>query len=448
MRFQLRLATWTVTGALQQLVLFGIGALSTAALAALVLVVIGSLAIRGLLPGVDRDLDQRWAEELAPLSTLPDRYPPVSMNLGARRLEQLGADLGITLPPTEYAHRPRPTREAAAELEAVTDLLVDRDTLDDWTLDPSYGDWRSRHQATISEIVEVSLNDPSPRWEMDELRFPGGPVTNPAGQILLQRVLATEAWIDAANGGTSVARTFDAMWRLSGQLFESPQPAAHTTGLTILQLQLGLLRRLPRAPDGWRQRLGELDPMRSALVGFLYDTWQVRRRAGTVFENRHPFLGFVAQPFARALAVPHHDTMLFAVSELQRRELTTFDPDEFSAELHARIPRWNTYARNSLPASWWAWPHGVREALEIELTSRVLELRERLSVAGPSAVDGIEPRQPGRLQGLSWHYELSGPIVRISLHPDVFADEQSPAMEAAVAIDERTQEDVRRSGAR
>jgi hypothetical protein len=270
-------------------------------------------------------------------------------------------------------------------------------------------------------------------WDNDIAVYTDGPATDLEGHRLLQRVLATEALLAAELGRmTDVSDALTAMWRINQPLLAGPQPPSQAAGRGNLELQLAVLSRLDQPPEGWRERLSSQNPMASALAGYLCETWQIRQRAETLLDSRHSILGFIIQPFARALAVHHEQTMLFAVTELPDRDVTTFDPDEFGAELFARVPRWNTASRAALPADWSTWPHSVRTALRTELTERVLELRSR-----PDAVDRIQPRQPAGISGLSWSYEVRGSAVTISIEPEPFAGAGGRPLRATVDLSSR-----------
>jgi len=373
------------------------------------------------------------------LSTFPDRFPAPAINDTAQRLEPIAAELGIKLAPPENAHRPRPTHSAAAELDELDDVLVASDTLHGWQFDPRYKEWRPRHLTRFAEVVSVALDGEPPIWGNDPTRHSEGPATNLAGQIQLQRVLATEAWIAAATSDTAAAeRILDAMWQLGRFLHAGPQPEAYRAAQVILDLQLVVLRHISVAPEKWRHRLTALDPMKTTLDGFMCEAWQVRRRSETLFDNRQPILGFIAQPFARALTIPYHEAMVYAVAELPRRDVMTLDPDDFGAEMHARLPRWNTIARAALPEHWGAWPRGVRAALQTELTSRVLELREHRLAEGKSAIQRLEPRQQARVKGLSWLYEIQDQTVTILVDPEPFADDRTPSLRDTVDLGSTT----------
>ena len=97
MTFRQRLAAWAFTGFLQQAVLLGLGFCAAVIVVAVVVLLFGSLAVRAVLPTIDRKIDAGWAEALGPLSTLEDRYPPVPTNTRARVLEAAAAKLGISL---------------------------------------------------------------------------------------------------------------------------------------------------------------------------------------------------------------------------------------------------------------------------------------------------------------------------------------------------------------
>jgi hypothetical protein len=426
MRFRFRVVSWAITSAVEHAVLIGLGAVTAAAVVGVVVVVVGSLVVRGLLPMIDRRVDEEWAKAVAPMSSFPDQESSSAYNQTAVRLETVAAEIGIDLAPSTRPDRPHSTQEAGTAFSEIAEELVDlgrlRPTQPEAEQDHSrYRAWRDHHHPRITEAIAVILTGDPPLWDNDLQRFPEGPDTDLAAHLRLHRVLTVEAWLDAADGDHPAAgRALEASWWLNQGLLASPQLEVHRVAMSALELQTAVLRRIPEPEHHWQDRLRSLNPSEYARRAYLCRSWQLRRRAETMLADSHPFLGPVVQPFARLLATPNHEAMSTAVQTLDGQDIAGFDPTAFAAEQYAKVPRWNDLSRSALPPSWQSWPDSIRSGLVAELTRRVLKVRELYGERGIEALEELQPEQPSRMSGLDWRYQLGDLTVSIGIEPDPF----------------------------
>lgn len=436
MRFRQRLATWAVTGFFQQAFVVGVGALAALILVAAAIAAFGSLAVRAVLPTIDRHVEQGWIDALGPLSTLSDRYPRQEKNFSARHTEVIAADLGIAVAAENDAAAPIPDREQVAAFTSIrASLLPDGTGLTRPTANQARNAWLLRHRAELDALADSIVDGESPVWAMDLSDCVGNLEVALAGLVDLQRAVLGSASSSIESGDLDrAARLLEASWRLNDTLLRSPRLDEHLASVTIVEEQMTVLRQHPDPGSHWKIRLAALDLERRALEAVRLDAWLLRCRAASFLNNLHPVLGLFAQPFARLLAVPQHQAMVWAVEELPTRDVTRFDPDRFVAEQHRRIPRWNVLARSGLPDDWRFWLESVRGSLAVELALRTMELKD--AVRGPAGFDATQlaPRQPSRVVGIDWIYTTEHGQVEITLDDGSWAGGGAPRLRAVVEL--------------
>ncbi len=409
MSFQQRLAAWVTTGFVQHTLLIGLGAGAALVLVAFSILFFGSLAVRAALPAVERQVDSGWSEVLGPLSTLPDRYPPVVTNSAARRVESLAAGLGICVAGDPAGPCPDTTDETqfTAILPAMT--AVDKHS-------PLVDMWLAENGDLIQDLVVVLLAQEPPIWGLDLADCRGDLATRLAGQVNLQRVLMTAAHKALRSDSPDQAsQILEASWRLNDNLLRSPGLDEHLAATEVVVLQMDLLGQLPDPADHWKLRLAATDVKRQALDAYRFSAWRLRCRTSSFLADLHPVIGFVAGPFARLLAIQQQRAMVFAVNELPRLDIRTFDSDAFVAKQHGLVSRWNPIARSGLPMDWSSWPTSVLASLNVELAQRVLDLRSILKNSNRPVSMVLQPRQPSTTLDVDWLYETSGENIHIVL---------------------------------
>jgi hypothetical protein len=313
---------------------------------------------------------------------VPGRYPPTETDERALRLEGIAASLGIRLEaggPTGAAPSPRrgtdPTRLAAA--------------------------------------VELLLAGEPPVWATDLRDCRAEIATDLRGHRELQTLLLAAAGRALARGEVGVAAELvEASWRLNEAILSSPGLDTHVAACATLEPQMALLAELPDPGEEWRLRLAALDIEQHALEAYRFEAWRARCVAeSSGLPGLHPVLRTASRPLARLLAHQQHQAMLFAVRELPQRDPRSFDAEAFAAELRSRVPRGNPIAQATLPHDWSSWPSSLRAALSIDLALRVLEARA--AAAAGRQLETVPPRQPSRIPGVDWLYEMQPDRLRI-----------------------------------
>jgi hypothetical protein len=183
--------TWSITGVARHLALYGAVLAAALVLVGAVVIGAGSLATRIALAKADRAADREWAEALAPLSTVPERYPFAETDDRALRLEGIAASLGIHLEAVE-----------SGGLPAGPATVVD--------------------PARLASAVALLLSGDPPVWAMDVTDCRAAPATSERGHRELQRLLLSTAGRAIARGEPATAREIlEASWRLHESLLRS-----------------------------------------------------------------------------------------------------------------------------------------------------------------------------------------------------------------------------------
>ena len=437
MRFEQRLTAWSVAGFLQQALFVGAGASAALVLVAAAVIAFGSLAIRAVLPAIDRHVEQGWVDALGPLSTLAERYPKLQKNPAARQVEVFAATLGVSLASEEDAAAPIPNPQQVAAFSKVrASLLADAGDPGRHPYDrPARDAWMSRNSSTINDLAGTVVNGDVPVWAMDLDDCVGSFAVKLDGLVDLQNaILASAQWSIDAGDLDRATTLLETSWRLNDTLQRNPRLEEHLAAITVVDHQMTVLRRHPDPGGHWKVRLAALDLERRALEAVRLDAWLLRCRAAAVLNSLHPVLGVFAQPFARLLAIQQHQAMVWAVEELPARNVTRFDPDRFVAEQHRRIPRWNTIARSGLPDDWQFWPDSVRGSLYVELALRTLELQDAIRHSDRFNPSDLAPRQPSRVPGVEWSYTFDPGTVSIALDDGAWLNDQAGQLSATVSL--------------
>jgi hypothetical protein len=295
--------------------------------------------------------------------------------------------------------------------------------------------WLRNHRDRIDGVAETVVDGEGPVWSMDVADCLGGlAVRLPALVDLQWTLLAAAETSIALEELDRSARLLEASWRLNDSIQRSPRLDEHMASVAVVERMMAVLRSHPDPGGHWKVRLAALDLERRALEAVRLDAWLLRCRAARLLDDLHPILGVFAQPFARLLAVPQHRAMVWAVETLPSRDVRRFEPDRFTAEQHRRIARWNTPARSGLPEDWRFWPRTIQGSLAVELTIRTLDLRGALRTIDRFRPADLARRQPSRVAGLDWSYNLLPDRVEITLEDGDWLDGSGPALRTSVIL--------------
>jgi hypothetical protein len=376
------------------------------------LLVLTWVILAGLAALATRRAERAWAAAWLSLDDFERRFPAVSTNADARRLEELAACVGVDFARRTEGEPPRAAGGCAGELaapfgrhKAVRGALAQHQReqlarVDD-RLDPPPPDvaaWLAAQRANLAAVRD-HLRASEPRWRLDVSLGYQAPVPSLLAVLNLQRALNAAAGEAQRQGRPDEAAAFfDASLALDAALADRPDLISQLISGAAACLQAGLLRRLDPPPLCRAARLGEHDRWRSFLTAIEGEGW-VRLHgepAGGLTPAQEAsaarrFGLAVGSPFVRLSVAGVSERLAAAVGALAVQDACADPPPAVTADPEELFPRWNTLARV-------AWPHLAdasrriaRVRLDIELAGQVVALREARARDGrwPSTGEGL-----------------------------------------------------------
>jgi hypothetical protein len=357
-----------------------------------------------------------WRAAFGDPNTLLASFARDDDNASAKRLESLVKPLGIELgePTAQVATDARPF-SIYVSAESATRAGPPPHA-------PSPGDVRAfleTHRPELHAIVdELATNDP-PAWKCDMSSIVPQLRGNLMGLRTLDLVLAADA-IDQASSGhaTEADRTMRAAWQLVRSGHDQPLLVNQLIAMALATIDTAVVRRLDVDAAAWRPRLADYD-YAAGLVRAIESEAAVRVRAN-----------HASSMTARAFRADYLDGMRADIAHMRTISLT--DPLEPTPDLdHLPVAAPGTIIAEIATAGFdraWLAAHGVM--LDLELTDRVLELRQLKAKTGrwpASMPDVASPQAPGA----EWVYAV-GPDggISISLNRSVPSIARAPKFEA------------------
>jgi hypothetical protein len=363
-------------------------------------------------------LDTSWRRALGG-QTFLERYPATEDNETTLALEALGCGLGIEMAPDEGSGRCRPNPEAARCFQAIEPALKKlfdpTAVAEDGSLaapPDGLATYLETARPTLDRATALLLSAPPPAWKLDlgqglDLKIP-----NDLGILNLERLIAAEARERARAGRVDAAfETLEAAWIYDQALLEMPNELAQRGGQAALKAQLVVLRALPRAPAVWRARLTGLDLRGKLLVALQADAFAFHR-SSTFDRPPYDTPNLPGWRLVRLGFRDHARRYQAMIEELPRRDIRSFDPDEFGDEMRSRLPRWQFVSKIALANEWDGWPRSAHLELAAELTALGLLERERLATGAPPRT---YTKRSSRVEGLHWVYETLPEGTRIRI---------------------------------
>ena len=426
MRWWFRLLTLSVRGTLERAVRRIAVLVVALATTAVVLVVIGSLALSLLSPLPQKRLDRRWAQSVADPPAVLDRIVPRGPSSSALRLVRAAGAIGIELVPSAatnwsvddvsravhsselgswcFAVMSGPEGAAVPIPDAVRTSLEDR-------------------AGPLIEIITILTADETIAWELQNAMGGGAGVPTPGQLVELHRWLTATAADSATRGDLPMALTaLEASWRLNQTTLGRPERELRIAGYSILELNLAILRTMSGsvATAIWMERLRRLDPVGKLGDWVLVEAYSLpaSSKRGTVLEEDGPWslvLSLAADPPRRWLLMSASESLRVGTASLSVADLRTFDPDLRYVDAHHRIPRWNRVARAELPNPWHEWLSAARADLAIQLSAEVLHIRSLQGEELGEFFATLPQRRRSRMPGAFWLLEGDSGSLRIWL---------------------------------
>jgi hypothetical protein len=420
MQYWFRMLLAAIVGGLER-TLYRVAAFALALVGfAIVLGLVSSLVARiGIVPMAEGRLDEQWGDGLDSVSSLPQRFLAHEANPKALEVEKLAAEIGLDLVPAGSG-RQISQSEAAERFAAHRQALVEYAR----ALVQARGEslpaaqseirpWLASARNGVEHLVAAVLESTEPRWECDLEAGPDFPVPGLEGELDLQRVLIAEA-VNLWQRGNKAAleKRLDASWRLNETGMNRAERTSFLATLEVLDLQMAVIRRMEAVPSGWIERLESLQLASRYLETVQAEAWRAMVKARTMRMTNlgrpwaalaHPLV----QPFQRLAMLDAVDALRWGATELPLRDMASFERGVFAAELHGHVPRWNGWAGRELPEIGSGWLATVRASLGVELTLRVLSLREVAVGRQPSQLAQLfAGEQAAQVRGLSWIYTV------------------------------------------
>ncbi len=238
-----------------------------------------------------------------------------------------------------------------------------------------------RHAESLDAIRDHLIHGEKPVWEMDVDKMLAAPVPNLVGHLDIQKLLLGDALARAGAGDLDGAlRDLEASWRLNRSLRDRPALITQLVAVAITRMQAGALRQLDGVPRFWRERLFEHDFRESFLNALRYEGW-FWSEAGdaTLFAGELKLtdrvVSRVAAPYVRYCLADMSGSLHERIRRLARLDaVCDSDLARYGADLNVPVPRWNLLGEIAVPNLTNAIYRISSLELDLELTSKLLEL--------------------------------------------------------------------------
>ena len=362
------------------------------------------------------------------------QFPDSDSNQSAMELKKLALPLGLNLvglPDREDAGISETQKQAFEEIKEELDSYLEEavaQTSD--RIEPPPEKLRrylAANRGTLEAIVSHALKEDVPEWEIDLAWMAAGDLTTPLphwqGLVDLDKILALDALEKSRQGRNDEAMaSFTAAWKIRQSLDGRPEAIALVLNAIALRLQAGVLRQLDRVPAEWQQRLVERDltrEMLGAIQGdFLYAyiaTSKVGDSEELVGEEAAFLKSPVGKTYLRWSAIDVYNSSNSLPEVLEKTDVCSFDEEAMARSLQP-VGRWNIWEQIAQPIFWVHWESAGRIMLELELTRKILQVKEIAAKEG-KLPESLPNTESAVCPGYQWVYEVSGERSSLSLTP-------------------------------
>jgi hypothetical protein len=352
---------------------------------------------------------REWPLGLGAIDDVPKRYPAHETSRDAARLIELASAAGVELTPPYAA-----ARGATAPVDAIRPLLSryldDQLTRVDDRIDappPEVAGYAAAHDTAIRGVAAYLLQNTAIVWPTDVEAAAQAPLPNLTGHLALTRLLVAHALAALSGGDRHIAEDdLRAAWHLQRDLWHRPELISKIVALSGTRLVNAAVRKLP-PPVSWHSEIRGIDFRRSVLAAQQAEMWAVRSEvereagdAGAPLGSPRRFAELIMQPYDLMCAGNLAAISRRAAEELARSSDCAVDGAALDRRIHAMRPFWNREHRFPLPSLGSVWQRVARTRAEIELTSKVLELKSRAAAPDlhSDCADGTWIYEPGHLR--------------------------------------------------
>jgi hypothetical protein len=321
--------------------------------------------------------------------SLLQRHPKADSNETTRKLERIVRQLlgpKVVMPTTNSPEL------GQGQLEPINSLLVSRyvdrqirranDQID--PAPPEISNYLQQHAMDFNGLYQLLNSEPTPRWETDYSRRLSAPIPNLRYFRPLLDVIAVDSFEKMRGGEMDKSQdAIKASWKISQSLLERPELISQLTGLALLKVQAGILRKAEVSSDEWVGRLN-LDlrnslfnslRLDSAVVFLAFRSHEGEIRSGSAgVEWWGHYLGHLGTPLFHIWGLQDLEGMVVSLHSLQGADFCSFDPDEaYRQYLRTKLDLGE--GTNYVPNGYKAWKSATLTTAELELTREIIKLK-------------------------------------------------------------------------
>jgi hypothetical protein len=313
------------------------------------------------------------------------RFPKTGMNDVASKVEVLTTKLGIFDPMPGRVYQGQ-SKERAGLLRSLdvppylgAQMKKSDDDLDE--IPEEIRNYLEDHRGDLDTLYSLVLQNQVPRWEMDITRWVEAPLPSLFYHLQLHGVIALDVLAKTRLGQNREAlRAFEASWKINQGLFDRPELLSQLVAHSILNRQVGVLRKMKDVPSEWQTRILDWDLQAPFLQAIGFDAVAASKYLGDTNKPVNLFgwadtiiNSSIGQPFRRLMSVQTLEVANEILSKIRTSDFCSFDPDSARDQLYASLSRWNV--GGNLINDFRAWKGVTRSLVNLELTGKILQVK-------------------------------------------------------------------------
>ena len=373
----------------------------------------------------ERPVQQAWVEMTGRtpegyFQTILQQFPKTGMNETARQLEELTTRLGIFNPmPNRFYDGQRknfvgPFDTLDAPTYVVSQSRKSTDEIDE--APAKLQDYLKNHRADLDALYSLVQRSEVPRWETDIALLSRAPVPALFYHRQLHGLIALDILEKTRKGETASAQAaLEASWKINQSLRERPEFLSQMVALSILDLQMGALRKMAHVPDIWQKRIGlatwQESFLRAMELDALVNSRDMTDTDAPVRSTRW-FDLLVKSPFGRPvrrlvgieiLEVSHEALLL-----TRKSSFCALSPQVAVDRLEASCSNWNMGTQYGYTNYLRAWSSLMEAMTRLELTAKILQAKEaRSSATTPDWPKQLEEMKSLLCPEAKWVHEIT-----------------------------------------
>jgi len=314
-----------------------------------------------------------WPSELGSLDSVAARYPERDASTPAAvALTRLAVPLGVDLAPRDGRRvvAPLPTRK---EFQAIKQPLAQyldaqvvrpSNAIDD--APPALAAYLASHRAQLDAVRAQLLAGAPVGWKQQLSRGIDAPIPNLLGHMELARLFVADALLKARAGDAAAWDDLHALWMLDAGLRSRPDLISQLIALASARMTNAAATKLPLPEPAWFEDVRATDYRRAIVASMQAEAW-----TWTHLRETNP----ITRPYLRLSGADVAEHMRTAFVELTKSSACDVDEAALMNAVQRSLPRWNALARMALPNISGMWQRVARVTPELELTTKVLQLR-------------------------------------------------------------------------